>query len=65
MGINRSAAEVFDILALYVLLLLLLLWPFVWDYLGEPEETFTHSPILIINLYQLLPSTMIHSIVCV
>jgi len=27
-----------------------ILWPFVWDYLGEPvpEETFTHSPILII-----------------
>jgi len=28
-----------------------ILWPFVWDYLGEPapEETFTHTPVLIIS----------------
>jgi len=43
-----------------------MLWPFVWDYPGEPapEETLTYwyltwlSPIL----YQLPPSTMIHGI---
>ena len=41
------------------------LWPFVWDYPGElvPEETLTHSPSWSSsNLYQLLPSTTIHSI---
>jgi len=41
------------------------LWPFVRDYLGEPvpEETLTHPPSWSSsNLYQLLPSTMIHSI---
>jgi len=41
------------------------LWPFVWDYLGEPvpEETLTHPPSWSSsNLYQLLPSTTIHSI---
>jgi len=42
------------------------LWPFVWDYLGEPvqEETFTHSHLswLSIILYLLPPSTIIHSI---
>ena len=41
------------------------LWPFVRDYLGEPvpEETFTHSPSWSSsNVYQLLPPTMIHSI---
>jgi len=34
--------------------------PFVMDYPGEPlpEETFTHSLIPVINLRQLLPSTM-------
>ena len=40
-----------------------ILWPFVWDYLGEPipEETFTHSPSWSSsNRYQLLPSTTIH-----
>jgi len=39
--------------------------PFVRDYPGEPvpEETFTHSPSWSLpNLYQLLPSTTIHSI---
>ena len=39
--------------------------PFVWDYLGAPipEETLTHPPSWSSsNLYQLLPSTMIHSI---
>jgi len=38
-----------------------ILRPFVWDYPGEPvpEETFTHSTS---NLYQLVPSTTIHSI---
>ena len=38
--------------------------PFVRDYPGElvPEETFTHPPSWSSsNLYQLLPSTMIHS----
>ena len=49
-----------------LLLPLLLLWLFVWDYLGEPvpEETFTHShpSWSSITLYQLSPSTMIHSI---
>jgi len=42
------------------------LQPFVWDYPGEPvpEETLTHPPsISPSNLYQLLPSTMIHSII--
>jgi len=41
------------------------LWPFVWDYPGEPvpEETLTHPPSWSSsNLYQLLPSTSIHSI---
>jgi len=42
------------------------LWPFVWDYPSEPvpEETFTHSYLswLSIILYQLPPSTTIHSI---
>jgi len=40
------------------------LWPFVWDYLGEPvpEETLTHPPSWSSSsLYQLLPSTTIHS----
>ena len=43
------------------------LWPFVWDYPGEPvpEETFTHPPSWSSNLYQLLPSTTIHSILTV
>jgi len=43
-----------------------ILWSFVRDHLGEPipKETFIHShlswsPII---FYQLLPSTMIHSI---
>ena len=39
--------------------------PFVWDYLGKPvpEETFTHTPTWSSsNLYQLLPSATIHSI---
>ena len=39
--------------------------PFVWDYLGEPvpEDTFTHPPSWSSsNLYQLLPSTIIHDI---
>ena len=39
--------------------------PFVWDYPGEPvpEETLTHPPSWSSsNLYQLLPSTTIHSI---
>jgi len=42
-----------------------ILWPFVRDYPGElvPEETLTHPPSWSSpNLYQLLPSTMIHSI---
>jgi len=42
--------------------------PFVWDYPGEPvpEETFTHPPSWSSsNLYQLLPSTAIHSILSV
>jgi len=41
------------------------LWPFVWDYPGEPvpEETFTHPPSWSSsNLYQFLPVTTIHSI---
>jgi len=41
------------------------LWPFVRDYPGEPvpEETFTHPPSWSSSsLYQLLPSTKIHSI---
>jgi len=41
------------------------LWPFVLDYPGEPvpEETLTHPPSWSSsNLYQLLPSTTIHSI---
>ena len=45
-----------------------ILRPFVWDYLGEPvqEETLTHPPSWSSsNLYQLLPSTMIHSILLV
>jgi len=44
------------------------LWPFVRNYPGEPapEETFTHSPSWSLsNLYQLLPSTTIHSILSV
>jgi len=44
------------------------LWPFVRDYPGEPvpEETLTHPPSWSSsNLYQLLPSTMIHSILLV
>jgi len=39
--------------------------PFVWDYPGEPvpEETFTRPPSWSSpNLYQLLPTTTIHSI---
>jgi len=43
----------------------IVLRPFVWDYAGEPvpEETFTHPPSWSsFNLYQLLPSTTIHSI---
>jgi len=47
-------------------LLLQLLWPFVRDYRGEPvpEETFTHLHLSwsSIILYQLPPSTAIHSI---
>jgi len=43
-----------------------ILRPFVWDYPGEPvpEETFTHLPSWSSssNLYQLLPSTTINSI---
>jgi len=42
-----------------------ILRPFVWDYPGElvPEETFTHPPSWSSsNLYQLLPSTAIYSI---
>jgi len=41
-----------------------ILRPFVWDYLGEPvpEETLTHTPSWSSSLYQLLPSTTIHSI---
>jgi len=41
------------------------LWPFVRDYPGElvPEETLTHPPSWSSSsLYQLLPSTTIHSI---
>jgi len=42
------------------------LWPFLRDYPGElvPEETITHSYLSqsSINLYQLPPSTAIHSI---
>ena len=44
------------------------LQPFVQDYVGEPvpEETLTHPPSWSSpNLYQLLPSTMIHSILLV
>jgi len=43
------------------------LWPFVWDYMGEPvpEETLIHPPSWSSsNLYQ-LPSTTIHSILVV
>jgi len=43
----------------------IVLRPFVWDYPGElvPEETLTHPPSSSSsNLYQLLPSTTIHSI---
>ena len=43
----------------------IVLWPFVRDYPGEPvpEETFTHPPSWSSsNLYQLLPSKTIHSI---
>jgi len=42
----------------------IVLRPFVRDYPGElvPEETFTHPPSWSSNLYQLLPSTTIHSI---
>ena len=43
----------------------IVLQPFVQDYTGEPvpEETFTHPPSSSSsNLYQLLPSTTIHSI---
>jgi len=42
-----------------------ILWPFVWDYPGEPvpEETLTHPPSSSSSsLYQPLPSTTIHSI---
>ena len=42
--------------------------PFVWDCLGEPlpEETLTHPPSWSSSsLYQLLPSTMIRSILLV
>ena len=43
-----------------------ILRPFVWDYLGQlvPEETFTHSHLFWSStiLYQLPPSTTIHSI---
>jgi len=44
------------------------LQPFVWDYPGElaSEETLTHIPSLSSSdLYQLLPSTTIHSILLV
>ena len=44
------------------------LWPFVRDYPGEPvpEQTLTHPPSWSSsNLYQLLPSTTIHSILLV
>ena len=44
------------------------LWPFVRDYPDEPvpEETLTHPPSWpSSNLYQLLPSTTIHSILLV
>jgi len=45
------------------------LWPFVWDYPGEPvpEETFTHSHLSwsSIILYQLPTSTMIRNILSV
>ena len=43
----------------------LIFQPFVWDYPGEPvpKETLTHPPSWSSsNLYQLLPSTTIHSI---
>jgi len=43
------------------------LWPFVRDYPGEPvpEETLIHPPSWSSpNLYQLLPSTTIHSVLC-
>jgi len=46
----------------------IVLWPFVWDYPDEPvpEETLTHPPSWSSsNLYQLLPSTTIHSILLV
>jgi len=46
----------------------IVLWPFVQDYPGEPvpEETLTHPPSWSSSsLYQLLPSTTIHSIFCV
>jgi len=38
--------------------------PFVWDYPGEPvpEKALTHPPSWSSSLYQLLPSTTIHSI---
>ena len=46
----------------------IVLRPFVWDYPGEPvpEETFTHPPSWSSsNLYYLLPSITIHSILAV
>ena len=46
----------------------IILRPFVWDYPGEPvpEETFTHPQSWSSsNLYQLLQSTTIHSILSV
>jgi len=40
------------------------LWPFDWDYLGEPvpEESFTHSHLSLLSaiLFQLSPFTTIH-----
>ena len=51
-----------------LLLTTILLRPFVRDYPGEPvpEETFTHPPSWSSSsLYQLLPSTTIHSILLV
>jgi len=44
----------------------IVLWSFVWDYLGEPyqKKTFTHSDLSWSStiLYQLPPSTTIHNI---
>jgi len=57
-SIIRSATQVY-------LVTTTILRPFVRDYLGKPvpEETLTHPPSWSSsNLYQLLPSTTIHSI---